>query len=198
MDVFASIATRHSTRKYQEQMLSDDALKQILDAGRQAPSGKRQNLTHYLVVRKPEVLQKLTDLVQQEFAKMEVTPENQDDYGGAIKAAKKGNYNFRYNAPVLVILANKIENHNAMADVACAMQDMMLAANALDVGSCWINQLRWLQDNPVLRDYLHSLGMAEDERVYASLDLGYADTPDGLPNRKVIEDIKGNPVDYID
>lgn len=197
MDLFTCIATRHSTRKFQNKQVPENILTTIVEAGRQAPSGKHMNQTHYLVILQPEVLQKLVELVRQEFAKMEVTPANQEDYGGAIRASKKGNYVFKYNAPVLIVLANKIDYHNAFADVSCAMQDMMLAANASDLGSCWINQLRWLQDNPVLREYLHSLGMAEDERVYASLALGYADTADGLPNRRIAE-VKGNPVDWID
>lgn len=196
MELFEAIATRHSTRKFQQKMIADDVLQKVIEAGREAPTGKHVNQTHFIVIRKAEVLQKLVDLVQQEFAKMEVTPENQEDYGGAIRASKKGNYVFKYNAPVFVVLANKIDYHNAFADVSTAMQNMMLAANALDLGACWINQLRWLQDNPVLRDYLHSLGMAEDERVYASLSLGYADSADGLPNRKVME-VKGNPVTFV-
>lgn len=197
MELFEAIATRHSTRKFQQKMVAADALQKVVEAGRQAPAGKHVNQTHYLVIRNAEVLQKLVGLVQQEFAKMEVTPENQEDYGGAITRSKKGNYVFKYNAPVLIVLANKIDYHNAFADTSTAMQNMMLAANALDLGSCWINQLRWLQDNLVLRDYLHTLGMADDERVYASLALGYPDSIDGLPPRKVME-VKGNPVDYVD
>ncbi|MCI7063161.1 MAG: nitroreductase family protein, partial [Mitsuokella jalaludinii] len=104
---------------------------------------------------------------------------------------------FMYNAPVLIVVANKRDYGNKYADVSCAMQNMMLAANALDLGSCWINQLRWLQDNPVLRAYLQKLGMAEDEEVCASLSIGYPDTPDGLPGRRVMP-VMGNPVVYID
>ncbi len=149
------------------------------------------------MIRKKEVLQELIALVQQEFAKMEVTPENDDNFGGAIRAAKKGGYAFMYNAPILIVVANKRDYGNKYADVSCAMQNMMLAANALDLGSCWINQLRWLQDNPVLRAYLQKLGMAEDEEVCASLSIGYPDTPDGLPGRRVMP-VTGNSVVYID
>ena len=149
------------------------------------------------MIRKKEVLQELIALVQQEFAKMEVTQENDDNFGGAIRAAKKGGYVFMYNALVLIVVANKKDYGNKYADVSCAMQNMMLAANALDLGSCWINQLRWLQDNPVLRAYLQKLGMAEDEEVCASLSIGYPDTPDGLPGRRVMP-VTGNPVVYID
>lgn len=197
MDVFSSIATRHSTRKFKEEPVPQEVLDKVIEAGRQAPSGKHKNQSRFIVIRKKEVLQELIALVQQEFAKMEVTPENDDNFGGAIRAAKKGGYVFMYNAPVLIVVANKRDYGNKYADVSCAMQNMMLAANALDLGSCWINQLRWLQDNPVLRAYLQQLGMAEDEEVCASLSIGYPDTPDGLPGRRVMP-VTGNPVVYID
>lgn len=197
MDVFSCIATRHSTRKFKEETVPQEVLDKVIEAGRQAPSGKHKNQSRFIVIRKKEVLQELIALVQQEFAKMEVTPENDDNFGGAIRAAKKGGYVFMYNAPVLIVVANKRDYGNKYADVSCAMQNMMLAANALDLGSCWINQLRWLQDNPVLRGYLQKLGMAEDEEVCASLSIGYPDTPDGLPGRRVMP-VTGNPVVYID
>ena len=197
MDVFSCIATRHSTRKFKEEPVPQEVLDKIIEAGRQAPSGKHKNQSRFIVIRKKEVLQEIIALVQQEFAKMEVTPENDDNFGGAIRAAKKGGYVFMYNAPVLIVVANKRDYGNKYADVSCAMQNMMLAANALDLGSCWINQLRWLQDNPVLRAYLQKLGMAEDEEVCASLSIGYPDTPDGLPGRRVMP-VTGNPVVYID
>lgn len=197
MDVFSCIVTRHSTRKFKEEPVPQEVLDKAIEAGRQAPSGKHKNQSRFIVIRKKEVLQELIALVQQEFAKMEVTPENDDNFGGAIRAAKKGGYVFMYNAPVLIVVANKRDYGNKYADVSCAMQNMMLAANALDLGSCWINQLRWLQDNPVLRAYLQKLGMAEDEEVCASLSIGYPDTPDGLPGRRVMP-VTGNPVVYID
>ena len=197
MDVFSCIATRHSTRKFKEEPVPQEVLDKVIEAGRQAPSGKHKNQSRFIVIRKKEVLQELIALVQQEFAKMEVTQENDDNFGGAIRAAKKGGYAFMYNAPVLIVVANKRDYGNKYADVSCAMQNMMLAANALDLGSCWINQLRWLQDNPVLRAYLQKLGMAEDEEVCASLSIGYPDTPDGLPGRRVMP-VTGNPVVYID
>ena len=197
MEVFSCMATRHSTRKFKQADIPQELLAKVIEAGRQAPSGKHKNQSRFIVIRKKEVLQELIALVQQEFAKMEVTPENDDNFGGAIRAAKKGGYVFMYNAPVLIVVANKRDYGNKYADVSCAMQNMMLAANALDLGSCWINQLRWLQDNPVLRAYLQKLGMAEDEEVCASLSIGYPDTPDGLPGRRVML-VTGNPVVYID
>ena len=195
-DALTVIATRHSTRKFKPEMVEDSLLEKVIEAGRRAPSGKSKNTNHFLVIRDAAVLDKLVELVQSEFAKMDITPENQDNVGGAIKLSKKGNYVFKYNAPVLIVVANKKDYGNNMADACAATENMLLAANALDLGACWINQLRWLRDNPVLLAYLQSLGMKEDEWVCASVSLGYPDMPDGLPNRNITT-IKGNEVTYI-
>ena len=195
-DALNIIATRHSTRKFKPDMVAESLLDQVIEAGRRAPSGKSKNQNHFLVIRDQAILDKLVELVQSEFAKMEITPENEANIGGAIKLSKKGNYVFKYNAPVLIVVANQENYGNNMADVSCALENMLLAANALDLGACWINQLRWLNDNPVLQAYLQELGLKEGERVYGSVSLGYPDTPDGLPNRNITS-IKGNEVTYI-
>ena len=74
---------------------------------------------------------------------------------------------------------------------------MMIAANAMDLGSCLINQLKWLNEEPEIVDYLQTLGMKEDERVYGSVIIGYPASDSGLPNRNLMPQ-KGNEVPFID
>ena len=76
------------------------------------------------------------------------------------------------------------------------MQNMMLACNELDLGSCWVNQIRHLQDNERIQAKMSELGLGEDEKVYASLAIGYPDLPNGLNHREI--EPKGYPVTYID
>lgn len=52
---------------------------------------------------------------------------------------------------------------------------MMLEANELELGSCWINQLRWLADNSRINEYLKTLGLLDDEEVCGSLSVGYVE-----------------------
>ena len=49
----------------------------------------------------------------------------------------------------------------------------MVAANALDLGSCWINQLKWLNEDPDINAFLRELGMKEGGRVYGAVIIGY-------------------------
>ena len=112
----------------------------------------------------------------------------------AINASKKGDYVFHYNAPVLIVTANKKGYGNALADSACALENMMIAANALDLGSCWINQLHWLDENKNIRSFMKSYGLNNDETITGGLILGYAEggTPDRVPLKRI-----GNPVNWV-
>ena len=96
----------------------------------------------------------------------------------------------------MIIVANQKDYGNNIADCACALENMMIAANELDLGSCWINQLKWLNEDEALLEYERSLGLEENERIYGALAVGYADTEDGLPCRKPLERT-GNKVTYI-
>ena len=178
------IRSRRSTRKFKAQDVSEEKLDQVIEAGRYAPSGGNCQSTHFIVVKNKEILFELADLVKQEFAKMEITPGLYKSIVNSINASKNGNYVFHYNTPVLIITANQKDYGNNIADCACALENMMLMANALDLGSCWINQLKWLNENPVILEYMKKLGMDESERVYGALAVGYADTADGLPDRE--------------
>ena len=112
----------------------------------------------------------------------------------SVSAAKKGGYVFHYGAPVLIVTANKKGCGNALADSACVLENMMIAANALDLGSCWINQLHWLDENESVRAYMEKLGLKEDETITGGLILGYGF--DGQPVRSELKRT-GNPVTYI-
>ena len=54
----------------------------------------------------------------------------------SILASKKGGYVFSYHAPVLIIVANRKDYGNNMADSVAAIENMTMAATALDLRSC--------------------------------------------------------------
>ena len=196
MDALTLIRTRHSTRKFLQKPVEREKLEQIIEAGRFAPSGGNNQTTHFIVIQDKAVLMELARIAREEFAKMELAPDTYASLAKSIRLSKKGSYVFHYNAPVLILTANRIGFGNNMADCSCAVENMMLMANALDLGSCWINQINWLNENPAMIAYLKSLGMHDGETVYVSMALGYTDSEDGLPYRRVVER-KGNPVTYI-
>ena len=177
------IKSRRSTRKFTDVPVPEESLRKVLEAGRYAPSGRNVQQTHFIVVKNKAVLDRLAELVRDAFART---------------SEPRGNgYVFHYNPNILIITANTLDNPNNLADCACALENMMLMANALDLGSCWINQLKQLPEDPALVSYLKELGMADNERVFGALALGYADTEDGKPERTPKER-KGNPVTIVE
>lgn len=194
MEAFEAIMTRRSTRKFSPEAPGRKLIQKVLEAGRYAPSGGNSQTTHFLVITNPSVLTELTGIVQSAFAQMEIRPDTYASLKNSINASKRGNYVFHYHAPVLIVTANKKGYGNAMADSSCALENMMIAANALDLGSCWINQLHWLDENEAVRAYLFGLGLADDETVTGALALGFP--ADGLPNRNALPRT-GNPVTWV-
>lgn len=197
MDALEAILTRRSTRNYRQDAVEAEKIEKILEAARQAPSGGNNQTNHFLVIRNPEVLRKLALMAEEAFAGMEITEDTYKSLKNSIVLSKRGGYVFYYNAPVMIVVANRNDYGNNIADCACAIENMMVAANALDLGSCWINQLKWLNEDPGIVDYLHTLGIKEDERVYGSVIIGYPASDSGLPNRSLMPQ-KGNEVTYID
>ena len=196
MNALDAILTRRSTRKFRQKSVEQDKLKQIVEAGRFAPTGGNCQSNHFFVLTNPAVLAKVVELVQSAFAKMELREDLYKSLQNSIRLSQKGSYVFDYNAPALIAVASQKEYGNNMADVACALENMMIAANELDLGSCYINQLKWLNEDPSLLAYFRELGLKDSERIYGSVAIGYADTETGLPNRKMPERT-GNEVVFV-
>lgn len=196
MNTYESIITRRSTRKYLNRPVSQELLEKIIETGRYAPSGGNSQSNHFLVIQNKQIIDHLVKIVEKAFSKMEITENMYRSLQNSINLSKKGGYVFCYNAPVLIIVANKKDYGNNQADCAIALENMMLEANELDLGSCYINQLKWLNENQEILSYLQSLGMKEDERVYGSLVVGYPDTNNGKPLRKALPR-KGNEVTWL-
>ena len=197
MDAMEAIMTRRSTRKMKPDPLPRALVEQVIEAGRAAPSGGNSQTTRFIVITCRETLSDLARLVEKAFAAMELKPGLYRSLQNSIAASKRGGYVFHYGAPLLILTANKADYGNAMADSACALENMMIAANALDLGSCWINQPHWLTDDREVRACLEELGLEKDETVTGGLILGWPDTEDGLPNRAPLPRT-GNPVIWVE
>ena len=194
MDAMEAIFTRRSTRKMKPDLPPRALIEKVIEAGRAAPSGSNSQNTHLIVITDRRVLRELADHVQSAFAEMEEKPGDYVSLRHSISASKMGGYVFHYGAPVLIVTANQRGYGNALADSACVLENMMIAANALELGSCWINQLHWLDESPRIRAYLEGLGLKKSETVTGGLILGYG--AEGHPVRDALART-GNPVTWI-
>lgn len=192
-DIITTIKHRRSIRKFKEEQLPKEILLTIIEAGQFAPSGGNNQSTHMIVIQNKEILQELKTLVEYEFSQMEIEDNMYESIKNSIRASKKGGYEFFYKAPTLIIVANKKGYGNAMADSACVLENMMLAATGLDIGSCWINQLHWLEDNTAIRAFLSELGLSDNETICGGLALGFAAYIPANPIKR-----SGNEITFVE
>ena len=155
MDLLNLILDRRSCKEYRSDPLDRPTLAAIVEAGRYAPSGMNRQMCHFYVITDPQILTRISALVSEKLP------------GFAQRDC-------RYAAPALVVVANRKDNPMAIQDASCAMENMMLAACAVGVASRWINQPFALSDDADLRTLI---GVGEEERICASLALGYPAGP---------------------
>ncbi len=191
--VLDTMARRRSVRAFLSEQLKEEDLQAILEAGRNAPSGGGNRTTHLFVLQNEDVLRRIQAVVERAFAGMELREDLYKSLQNSIRLSKQGGYEFFFRAPTLIIAANRKSYGNAMADTACVLENMMIAATALNVGSCWINQLHWLDENEDVRAVLHGLGVGEAETVCGGLALGYPKEENAF---RVLEK-GGNEVTYV-
>lgn len=177
------IRGRRSTRRFQERQIEAEQLETLLEAAIWAPSGGNSQSWLFTAIQNGDVLLKLNGLVREGFQRW--TPD--DDYPGKLgakAAAQKENYNFFHRAPTLIIASNRPNYENAMADCALALENLFLAAHSLGLGSCYINQLHWLRNDPGVRDYLFELGIPREHTICSSAAVGYIADASSVPLRK--------------
>ncbi len=162
-ETMQALLTRRSVRKYTPQMPKREDLEQIIEAGLYAASGKGGQSSIILAVTDKALRDRLMEMNR----KIGGWEEGFDPF---------------YGAPaVLVVLAKKGTPYT-VADGSLSLGNMMLAAHALGLGSCWINRAREAFDTEEGREILRSLGVEGEYEGVGHCIVGY---PDGdLPQPK--------------
>jgi len=142
MDVFEAIIKRHSVRAYLPDSIPRDKLEKILEAGHLAPSASHIQPWHFIVVIDPQKRRELSK-------------------GGLF--AK-----FLSKSPVVIVGCGdkKASTKWHAVDTAIALQNMVLAATAEGLGTCWIGDFDEVQVKKLLR-------IPENFSVIALLAVGY-------------------------
>lgn len=173
-ETISSILSRRSVRKFRQEQISEEELQQILEAGRSAPSGSNNQASHLLVVQSPKILAQLKQLAVRRMAQLSYNAQTYPALRAAILRSRKGDWDFTYGAPTFVLVANKKGYGNNLVDSACVLENMMIAAQSLGIGSCYINNIKWLNEEEEMLAYLRGLGMGAEEIPCGGLSLGYS------------------------
>ena len=176
-ETMESILGRRSTRKYRPEQITDEQLNLILQAATYAPSGSNSQSWLFTAVQSKRILADLNELIRQAALSWELPPDAYPAKIGTQRgAANAETFRFHPNAPTLIIASNR-KYTNSMADCACALENMFVAAHSLGLASCWINPIAWSTDYEPLRDYLAALGLPKEHVICGSAAIGYPDGP---------------------
>ena len=159
-----TIKTRRSIRKYKSDAIPEEILNKIIEAGSYAPSGMGRQPVIILAVTNKELRDRLSKL------NADVMHSTSDPF---------------YGAPVvLVVLADK-NAPTHVYDGSLVMENLMLAAHDLGIGSCWIHRAKEVFESEEGKEILKSLGIEGDYEGIGNCILGYADVeePQAKPRK---------------
>lgn len=146
--VINTILSRTSCRAFSDKSVPLGKIKEITEAGKYAPSGMNRQICNILVVRKKSLLNEIKETAIKDFNK-EPT----------------------YDAPVLIIVYGPKDDHFTFLDGSCVIENMLIAATSLNLGSCWIHAMKDLiPNNPKL---MKKLGLDDTCQIVGSIALGY-------------------------
>ena len=145
-----NIKNRVSCRSYSEKKVSLKKVLEIAEAGKYAPSGKNRQIANIFVVNSKIKVEKLRNLSLKNLGK-----------------------DCMYGAKTIILVAGPREDRFTFQDCSCILENMFVAANALKIASCWINQFDEFFETKEGMKVKKSLGIPEEFRVVGSCALGY-------------------------
>ena len=156
--VLQALRTRRSIRSYKPEQITDEELKAVLEAGTWAPTAMGFQDPWIVAVQNPALLEKISRMNR------EVWGRDLDPFYGA--------------PPYVLVFASDPETwKNAVPDGSLVLGNMMLAAHAIGLGSCWINREREMFATPEGRALMAELGLPEGLIGVGALALGYPAAP---------------------
>lgn len=181
-EVMQNILNRRSVRVYSDEQIKQEDLELILKAGSYAPSGCNMQPWHFTVVQNKEIINILNIESKKELSKL----EQFRDFGNNEK------YNIFYDAPTIIIVSG--EKAAVAQEISCdaATENMMLAAESLGIGSCWIGFVTFLFKSERAEEYIKMLEIPEGYAPYYGITLGYKKFPNPEPQPR-----RENTVNYI-
>ncbi len=156
--VITALIQRRSVRAYKPEQITDDELRAVLEAGTWAPTGMGRQDPWIVAVQNPELLKKLSRM-NAAFLGVDSDPF--------------------YGAPtyVLVFGSDPAVWKNSVQDGSLVLGNMMNAAHAIGLGSCWINREREMFATEEGKALMKEFGLPDGLIGIGALALGYPAGP---------------------
>ena len=151
-ETLRDLKERRSCRKYTAEQVANEQLDAVLEAATYAPTGHGQQSPLMVVVQNPEILATLSRLNAQ------IMGTTRDPF---------------YGAPTAVVVFQDTTNTTGHEDACMVMANLLNAAHAVGLGSCWINRGRQMFELPEGDALKKEWGIADHMAGLAICILGY-------------------------
>ena len=160
-----TLKTRRSVRAYLPEQVKEEQLQQILEAGTYAPTGMGKQSPVMVVVQDPDTIAYLSKL------------------NAAVMGTTTDPF---YGAPTVIVVLADRSRGTCVEDGSLVMGNLMNAAQAVGVNSCWIHRAREVFDSPEGKALLEKWGIHGDYVGVGHCILGYAkgQVPEAKPRKE--------------
>ncbi|UQZ89690.1 nitroreductase [Deltaproteobacteria bacterium Smac51] len=178
-EVIKALLERRSIRKFESTPVDEETLQTILKAGIYAPSARNSQAWQVTAITNPQIIEK----VNQAMKTASQTP-GFDKYAAFVK--QEGySINFKTAPVFLIVSVDPSASFAPPEEGALVLGNIFLAAHSLGLGTCWVNQLGPICDEPGFRAILTELGVPAAYRIIGCAALGHpAGNHPSAPARK--------------
>lgn len=155
-EALAALSARRSVRRYLSDQIQPEELEAVLAAGTYAPTAHNRQSPLMVAVQNPDDIATLTRLN---------------------RAVMGGDGDPFYGAPTIVVVFAASAGFNDTADACLVMGNLLNAAYAVGLGSCWINRARETFETEEGRALMAKWGVPADMVGVGHAILGYAADP---------------------
>jgi nitroreductase len=135
MDLIEAIISRRAVRDYTAQAVDERTIRRLIDAAVHAPSAVNQQPWTFTVVRDQSVLDRISRDAKSHMLATMPASRHSDRFRSLLDDP---NFHIFYHAPVLILISAIAQGPWIVEDCALAAENMMLAAYAAGLGTCWI------------------------------------------------------------
>lgn len=184
MDAIECMKTRRSIRKYKPDPVPRELLEEVLDSALAAPSGTNLQPWHFVVLQSPEAVARFRELTAEIPAKFHpVLAQRFPNHPKTVQATE-GFLATLGGAPVCILAflekTDYPDRDSVLQSVSAAIENLLLAAWAKGLGTCWMSVAQRMGLGPVLQKEF----APEKGEFIAAVTLGYPAQSPVAPRRK--------------
>jgi nitroreductase len=143
MDILQAIHQRRAVREFTDEPVAQSAIDRLIELAVHAPSAVNAQPWLFTVVRNADLLDRISEKSK---AHMLAAVESGDASAHFREHLINPDFHIFYHAPVLILISAEKSDAWAREDAALAAENLMLAACAEGLGTCWIGfAQRWLE-----------------------------------------------------